>query len=89
MDQLKPTRALIVQEATLAGATQILNPGFKGRNFITDTFVVYYRINQRDIELSLGTFLNDPVIGLTVLNDSKASKALFSLDELREALAAL
>lgn len=86
-DVLKPTRALIVQEVLRVGARQINNPGFKGNNFMTRFVIAYYALRDgRQIELSMGEFLGDTLIGFTVLGDHEQSRCCYTLDELAEAL---
>jgi hypothetical protein len=86
------TRALIVLEATKAGAKQVVrNPGFKGSNFMSPRVVGYYALGDFHTELSEGEFMGSKLIGLTVLPDRQGSlsKCCHSLEELGEALAAL
>lgn len=86
---LKPSRAMIVLEATRVGGVQINNPGFRGRNLITPELVGYYRIGNRAVELSMGEFMRADLVGVTVLDDHEASGCVEGLDELRAKLEAL
>jgi hypothetical protein len=85
---LKPTRALVTTELMRAGARQVSNPGFKGSNFITNEIVGYYKLRSgRLVEISMGEFMKDTVIGYTVLNRTGESRAMFELDDLAKELA--
>lgn len=88
-DTLRPTPALIQGELRRVKARQILNPGFKGTNFMTPNNRGFWTVGANAVEISTGEFLGDYLIGVTVLGDQEASGEVNTLDELRAKLEAL